>query len=58
MTWPIENPQQFIVQTECEKAAKDNGFRIGLRERNGWTQFRSTTVPGNILLAAARKKGP
>lgn len=53
-----ENPQGFVVRTEGEKAAWDNGFRISKGERDGWAEFESTTAPGRIWIAAARAEGP
>ena len=58
MPWRIEDPQGFVVSTECRKAAEDNGFRLKEGERDGWVQFRSTTVPGRIWLAGAGDHGP
>ncbi|MBW7057827.1 HNH endonuclease [Paracoccus bogoriensis] len=54
----IEAPQSFVVATECDKAARDNGFRRVLGEREGWAGFASTTVPGTVHLAAQGPGGP
>lgn len=54
----IESPQNFIVSTECQKAAEQNGFRRVLGEDNGWPAFQSTTAHGTIHLAASGPKGP
>jgi len=54
----IEAPQSFIVREECSKAAWEHGFRLTLGERDGWAGFASTTVPGQIHLAATGAHGP
>ncbi len=53
----IENPQSFIVSTECHKAAEQHGFRRRLGENEGWAAFQSTTVKGTIWLAAEGPTG-
>lgn len=54
----IQSPQSFIVHSECEKAAFQNGFRRPLGETQGWAAFASTTARGTIHLAAAGLHGP
>ena len=54
----IENPPSFVVRTELQKAAFDNGFRIELGLDSGWLHYRSTTAQGDIWLAAGSKDGP
>lgn len=54
----IESPQSFIVSTECQKAAEQNGFRRVLGEDDGWAAFGSTTAYGTIWLAASGAAGP
>lgn len=54
----IESPQSFVVREECQKAAFQNGFRRILGEDAGWAAFGSTTVQGEIHLAAAGVQGP
>lgn len=54
----LENPQSFIVSTECQKAAEQNGFRRSLGENDGWAAFQSTTAKGTVWLAAAGASGP
>lgn len=54
----IENPSSFVVRTELQKAAFDNGFRIDLGVDSGWLHYRSTTAQGDIWLGAASKDGP
>jgi hypothetical protein len=54
----IENPPSFVVRTELQKAAFDNGFRIELGLDSGWLHYGSTTAQGDIWLAAGSKDGP
>jgi hypothetical protein len=54
----IESPQTFIVSTECQKAAEQNGFRRPLGEADGWAAFGSTTAHGTIRIAASGPQGP
>jgi hypothetical protein len=54
----IEIPQTFVVSTECQKAAEQNGFRRSLGEADGWAAFGSTTAHGTIHLAASGPHGP
>jgi hypothetical protein len=51
-------PPSFVVRTELQKAAFDNGFRIDLGLDAGWLHFRSTTAKGDIWLGAVSKDGP
>ena len=51
-------PQSFVVSTECNKAAEQNGFRRRLGETDGWAAFQSTTAQGTIWLAAEGASGP
>lgn len=53
----IENPQSFVVSTECQKAAEQHGFRRQLDEVDGWKAFQSTTAQGTIWLAAEGQAG-
>lgn len=53
----IENPQSFVVSTECSKAAEQHGFRRRLDETEGWAAFQSTTAQGTIWLAAEGPAG-
>ena len=55
---PIQDPQSFIVHEECEKAAWQRGFRRQLGHSEGWAGFASTTVQGQIHLAATSARGP
>jgi len=55
----IENPPGFLVQTEAQKAAWQNGYRIehGI-DASGWFHYTSTTAQGDVWLAAASTYGP
>jgi hypothetical protein len=57
MTEP-ENPASFIVRTEAQKAASNNGFRLERGIENGWLRFESTTAQVGIWIARASKNGP
>jgi hypothetical protein len=54
-----EDPPGFVVRTEAQKAAWDNGFRIerGV-ESGGWLRYASTTAHGEIWIAGAPPRGP
>jgi hypothetical protein len=54
----LEAPPSFIVRTECDKAAWDNGWRVRLGEDGGWMLRASHDAPGRIALAAAGPQGP
>jgi hypothetical protein len=54
----IQIPPGFVVRTEAQKAAYDNGFRIAQGEVNGWLRFSSTTARGEIWIGAASSNGP
>lgn len=54
----LETPQSFVVATECQKVAEQNGYRRALGTTDGWAQFGSTTAQGSIHLAAAGAQGP
>jgi hypothetical protein len=53
-----ENPPGFVVRTEAQKAAADNGYRIQRGIESGWLHYGSTTAPGSIWIAAASGHGP
>lgn len=53
-----ENPPGFIVRTEAQKAAWENGFRIERGSEAGWLCYTSTTAPGSVWIAAASGQGP
>jgi hypothetical protein len=54
-----EEPPGFVVRTETQKAAWDNGFRL---ERGvgsgGWLRYGSTTASGEIWIAGVPPHGP
>jgi len=54
-----EDPPGFVVRTEAQKAAWDNGFRL---ERGiaggGWLRYSSTTAHGEIWIAGVPPLGP
>lgn len=54
----IEDPPGFIVRTEAEKAAWDNGYRILREIERGWLRYGSTTAKGDIWIAGASAQGP
>jgi hypothetical protein len=58
MTSP-EDPPGFVVRTEAQKAAWDNGFRLerGVQS-GGWLRYGSTTAKGEIWLAGVSPRGP
>ena len=47
----LENPPGFIVRTEAQQAAWDNGYRRERGIANGWLHYASTTAPGSIWIA-------
>jgi len=54
-----EDPPGFVVRTEAQKAAWDNGFRLerGV-ESGGWLHYDSTTARGEIWIAGVPPRGP
>jgi hypothetical protein len=54
-----EDPPGFVVRTEAQKAAWDNGFRLerGI-EPGGWLRYGSTTAHGEIWIAGVSPRGP
>lgn len=54
-----EDPPGFVVRTEAQKAAWDNGFRLerGV-ESGGWLHYVSTTARGEIWIAGEPPRGP
>jgi hypothetical protein len=57
MTAP-EDPPGFVVRTEAQKAAWDNGFRIERGIHSGWLHYGSTTAHGEIWIAGVSPRGP
>ena len=53
-----ENPPGFVVRTEAQKAAWDNGYRIEGGVDGGWLRYASTTAPGAVWIAGASPHGP
>lgn len=53
-----EDPPGFVVRTELQKAASDNGFRLRRGTAGAWLQFGSTTAQGEIWLAGGSARGP
>jgi hypothetical protein len=56
MTAP-EDPPGFVVRTEAQKAAWDNGFRLERGVEGGWLRYASTTAPGAVWIAGASLRG-
>src|SRR6266849_1019992 len=54
----VENPPGFVVRTEAQKAAWDNGYRLARGVEIGWLHYASTTAPGSIWIAGASDHGP
>src|SRR5712671_6653880 len=58
MTMP-EDPPGFVVRTEAQKAAWDNGFRLDRGvESGGWLRYGSTTARGEIWIAGVPPRAP
>ncbi|MGA7450943.1 MAG: HNH endonuclease [Rhodoplanes sp.] len=53
-----ETPPGFVVHTEAQKAAWDNGYRLERGVEGGWLRYASTTAPGDIWIAGAAPHGP
>jgi HNH endonuclease len=51
-------PPSFVVRTEAQKAAWDNGYRLERGIDNGWLHYASTTAPGSIWIAGVSEMGP
>src|SRR5262249_57146530 len=54
----LENPPGFVVRTEAQQAAWDNGYRLGRDIDGGWLHYASTTAPGSIWVAGCSGHGP
>jgi hypothetical protein len=54
----LEDPPGFVVRTEAQKAAWDNGYRLERSVESGWLHYASTTAPGSIWIAGASDQGP
>ena len=53
-----ENPPGFVIRTEAQKAASDNGFRLERGTEAGWLRFGSTTAYGEVWIAGSSASGP
>jgi hypothetical protein len=53
-----EDPPGFVVRTEAQKAAWDNGFRLEHGVERGWLRYGSTTARGEIWIAGVAPRGP
>ncbi len=53
-----EDPPGFVVRTEAQKAAWDNGYRNERGAESGWMCYSSTTAPGSIWIGGASDHGP
>lgn len=54
----VEIPPGFVVRTEAQKSAWDNGYRLERGVDDGWLQYASTTAPGAIWIAGVSSHGP
>jgi hypothetical protein len=54
----IQNPPGFHIETEAQKAASNNGYRLERGVESGWLHYASTTAQGEIWLAASSNHGP
>ncbi len=54
----LEIPPGFVVRTEAQKAAWDNGYRIERGIDSGWLRYDSTTAHGSVWIAGAGLQGP
>jgi hypothetical protein len=53
-----EDPPGFVVRTEAQKAAWDNGYRLERGMEGGWLHYASTTAPGGVWIGGASLHGP
>ena len=53
-----EDPPGFVVRTEAQKAAWDNGYRLERGMEGGWLHYASTTAPGGVWIAGVSPHGP
>jgi hypothetical protein len=53
-----EDPPGFVVRTEAQKAAWDNGYRVEHGVERGWLHYSSTTAPGGVWIAGVSPHGP
>jgi HNH endonuclease len=53
----LETPPGFVVRTEAQKAAWDNGFRLDRGVEGSWLHYASTTAPGSVWVAGTSQPG-
>jgi hypothetical protein len=53
----LETPPGFVVRTEAQKAAWDNGFRLDRGVEGSWLHYTSTTAPGSVWVAGTSQPG-
>jgi hypothetical protein len=53
-----ESPPGFVVRTEAQKAAWDNGYRLDRGLDGAWLRYASTTAPGAVWIASVSAQGP
>jgi len=51
-------PPTFVIAELARKAAWDGGYRLAQGSDGAWLKFASTTVPGEIRIAAESYNGP
>lgn len=54
----VQDPPGFVVRTEAQKAAWDNGYRLERGVEGGWLRYGSTTAPGSIWIGGVSGRGP
>ena len=54
----LERPPGFVVRTEAQQAAWDNGYRLERSVADGWLHYASTTAPGSIWISGCSAHGP
>ena len=53
-----DGPPSFVIRTEAQKAASENGYRLERGIEGGWLQYASTTARGSIWIAHISDNGP
>jgi HNH endonuclease len=53
-----EDPPGFVVRTEAQKAAWDNGFRLDRGVEGSWLHYASTTASLSVWVAGTSQRGP
>jgi hypothetical protein len=53
-----EDPPDFVVRTEAQKAAFERGFRVERGIEGPWMRYASTTAPTEIWIAGGGPAGP